>query len=92
MQRWRKHLHGLGTFENLAPGGNPVHRLLGWAIDAILQLIETTRPNTTHELGQNTGQLHQGFRYVSRADAGTGWLDAPLRPTGQARADDRRSS
>lgn len=38
--RWRARLHDVGSLEDRAPGGNPVHRLLGWEEDAILQLIE----------------------------------------------------
>ncbi|MDQ3678826.1 MAG: integrase core domain-containing protein [Actinomycetota bacterium] len=38
--RWRARLREHGTLEDRAPGGNPVHRLLAWEEDAILQLID----------------------------------------------------
>jgi putative transposase len=41
VHRWRAKLAQTGTLEDLAPGGNPVHRLLAWEEDAILELIET---------------------------------------------------
>jgi putative transposase len=40
VHRWRARLRDLGTLVDRAPGGNPVHRLLAWEEDAILQLIE----------------------------------------------------
>jgi putative transposase len=40
VHRWRARLREHGTVEDRAPGGNPVHRLLGWEEDAILELIE----------------------------------------------------
>jgi len=44
VHRWRKRLAQIGHLEDLVPGGNPVHRLLAWEIDAILDLIETWGP------------------------------------------------
>ena len=38
--RWRARLREHGTLEDRAPGGNPVHRLLAWEEQAILDLIE----------------------------------------------------
>lgn len=40
VHRWRARLRDLGTVEDRAPGGNPVHRLLAWEERAILELIE----------------------------------------------------
>jgi putative transposase len=40
VHRWRARLHVHGTLVDRAPGGNPVHRLLGWEEQAILDLIE----------------------------------------------------
>jgi transposase InsO family protein len=42
--RWRARLRDHGTLTDLAPGGNPVHRLLAWEEDAILALIEDWGP------------------------------------------------
>ena len=44
MHRWRARLRDHGTLEDLAPGGNPVHRLLAWEEAAILDLIEQWGP------------------------------------------------
>jgi putative transposase len=38
--RWRARLRETGTLDDRAPGGNPVHRLLAWEEQAILELIE----------------------------------------------------
>lgn len=40
VHRWRRRLFEVGTLEDRAPGGNPVHRLLDWEVEAILDLIE----------------------------------------------------
>jgi putative transposase len=40
VHRWRARLRDHATLIDRAPGGNPVHRLLAWEEDAILQLIE----------------------------------------------------
>lgn len=40
VHRWRRRLAEVGTLEDRAPGGNPVHRLLDWEVEAILELIE----------------------------------------------------
>lgn len=40
MHRWRGRLRDHGTLVDRAPGGNPVHRLLAWEEQAILELIE----------------------------------------------------
>jgi putative transposase len=44
VHRWRARLRDSGTLVDLAPGGNPVHRLLAWEEDAILELIEDWGP------------------------------------------------
>ncbi|HYB22898.1 MAG TPA: hypothetical protein VED41_03810, partial [Solirubrobacteraceae bacterium] len=44
VHRWRAKLAATGTLEDLAPGGNPVHRILPWEEQAILELIETWGP------------------------------------------------
>ena len=40
VHRWRARRRDLGTLEDLAPGGNPVHGLLPGEIDAILAIAE----------------------------------------------------
>ncbi len=40
VHRWRARLREHGTLVDRAPGGNPVHRLLAWEEQAILELIE----------------------------------------------------
>ena len=40
VHRWRARLRVHGTLVDRAPGGNPVHRLLAWEEQAILDLIE----------------------------------------------------
>jgi len=40
VHRWRARLAETGTLEDLPPGGNPVHRILEWEEQAILDLIE----------------------------------------------------
>ena len=40
VHRWRAKLAETGTLEDLPPGGNPVHRILAWEEQAILDLIE----------------------------------------------------
>jgi putative transposase len=65
VHRWRKRLAEIGTLEDLAPGGNPVHRLLGWEIDAILELIETWGPtDRTHRKLAHRGS-YLGIVYVA---------------------------
>ena len=40
VHRWRARLAETGALEDLPPGGNPVHRILDWEEQAILELIE----------------------------------------------------
>jgi putative transposase len=44
VHRWRARLRVHGTLVDRAPGGNPVHRLLAWEEQAILDLIEEWGP------------------------------------------------
>jgi len=44
VHRWRSRLREVGTLVDRAPGGNPVHRLLGWEEQEILDLIEEWGP------------------------------------------------
>ncbi len=65
MHRWRKKLAEIGTLEDIAPGGNPVHRLLGWEIDAILDLIETWGPtDRSHRKLAHRGS-YEGIVFVA---------------------------
>jgi putative transposase len=65
VHRWRKRQSEIGTLEDLAPGGNPVHRLLAWEIDAILELIETWGPvDRTHRKLAHRGS-YLGIVYVA---------------------------
>jgi hypothetical protein len=52
--RVRKRQAEIGTLDDLAPGGNPVHRLLGWETDAIAELIETWGPRTVPTASSHT--------------------------------------
>jgi putative transposase len=63
VHRWRRRLLVHGTMEDRAPGGNPVHRLLGWECDAILDLIETWGPTdrTHRKLAHRGSYLGQFF-------------------------------
>ncbi len=42
--RWRARRVSVGTLEDLAPGGNPVHRILDWERRAVLGLVEQWGP------------------------------------------------
>lgn len=65
VHRWRKRLRGIGTLEDLAPGGNPVHRLLAWEAEAILSLIEDWGPtDRTHRKLAHRGS-YLGIVYVA---------------------------
>ena len=65
VHRWRKRLQGIGSLEDLAPGGNPVHRLLGWEAEAILSLIEDWGPvDRTHRKLAHRGS-YLGIVYVA---------------------------
>ena len=44
VHRWRGRLRGHGTLVDRAPGGNPVHRLLAWEEQEVLDLIERWGP------------------------------------------------
>lgn len=65
VHRWRKRRTDVGSLQDRAPGGNPVHRLLGWEVDAILDLIETWGPtDRTHRKLAHRGSYLQ-IVYVS---------------------------
>jgi putative transposase len=65
VHRWRARLRETGTLEDLAPGGNPVHRLLAWERTAILELIEDWGPvDRTHRKLAHRGS-YLGIVYVS---------------------------
>ena len=65
VHRWRKRQLDIGSLEDRAPGGNPVHRLLGWEIDAILSLIEDWGPvDRTHRKLAHRGS-YLGIVYVA---------------------------
>jgi putative transposase len=60
--RWRRRLELTGTLEDRSPGGNPVHGLLDWEEQAILELIENWGPtDRSHRKlahrGSYTGQV-----------------------------------
>jgi hypothetical protein len=44
VHRWRARLAETGTLDDLPPGGNPVHRILAWEEQAVLELIEQWAP------------------------------------------------
>lgn len=65
VHRWRKRRREIGTLEDRAPGGNPVHRLLAWEAEQILELIETWGPvDRTHRKLAHRGS-YLGIVYVS---------------------------
>jgi putative transposase len=65
VHRWRSRLRDVGSLQDRAPGGNPVHRLLRWEIDAILDLIEQWGPtDRTHRKLAHRGS-YLGIVYVS---------------------------
>ena len=65
MHRWRSRRRNVGTLVDLAPGGNPVHRLLGWESDAIMDLIEEWGPtDRTHRKLAHRGS-YLGIVFVS---------------------------
>lgn len=49
VHRWRARRWRVGTLEDLAPGGNAVHRILDWEHQAVLDLVEEWGPtDRTH--------------------------------------------
>lgn len=44
VHRWRAHQRDHGTLVDLAPGGTPVHALLGWEVAAVLDVAERWGP------------------------------------------------
>jgi putative transposase len=65
VHRWRARLLAHGTLEDLAPVGMPVHRLLAWEEEAILELIETWGPiDRSHRKLAHRGS-YQGLVWVA---------------------------
>lgn len=65
VHRWRGRLRLVGTLEDRAPGGNPVHRLLAWEAAKILELIEDWGPtDRTHRKLAHRGS-YLGMVFVS---------------------------
>lgn len=44
VHRWRQRRREVGSLVDAAPGGHPVHGLLGWEIDAVLDVAERWGP------------------------------------------------
>ncbi len=44
VQRWRHRLSASGSLVDRAPGGNAVHRLLDWEVEAVLAVIDKWGP------------------------------------------------
>jgi transposase InsO family protein len=60
VHRWRTRLLAHGTLEDRAPIGEPVHRLLAWEEQAILELIETWGPvDRSHRKLAHRGSYQQ---------------------------------
>lgn len=91
--RWRARRRGIGTLEDLAPGGNPVHRILDRERQIVLELVEEWGPtDRTHRKLAHRGS-YLGRVFVSPStllritnDAGV-WLPGepprPVRPAPQ---------
>lgn len=63
--RWRVRRRIVGTLTDLAPGGNPVHRILDWERQAVLELVEEWGPvDRTHRKLANRGS-YLGRVFVS---------------------------
>lgn len=63
--RWRARRRTVGTLEDLAPGGNPVHRILDWERKAVLDLVEEWGPtDRTHRKLAHRGS-YLGREFVS---------------------------
>lgn len=56
VHRWRARRSNLGTLTDLAPGGNPVHRILSWERRAVLDLVDEWGPtDRTHRIHDSRG-------------------------------------
>ena len=65
VHRWRVRLRDHGTLVDVAPGGNPTHRLLAWEEAAILELIEDWGPiDRSHRKLAHRGS-YTGMVFVS---------------------------
>lgn len=63
--RWRTRRRLVGTLEDSAPGGNPVHRVLDWERQAVLDLVEQWAPtDRTHRKLAHRGS-YLGVVFVS---------------------------
>jgi transposase InsO family protein len=90
VHRWRRRLTDVGTLVDRAPGGNPVHRILGWEVQAILDLIEEwAETDRTHRKLAHRGS-YEGKVFVSPStvlrvaeSADVTLPGEPPRPTGR---------
>jgi transposase InsO family protein len=88
VHRWRARRRRIGTLTDLAPGGNPVHRILAWERQAVLDLVEEWGPtDRTHRKLANRGS-YLGRVFVSPStllritnDAGVTLPGEPPRPS-----------
>lgn len=74
VHRWRARLREHAGLDDAAPGGNPVHRLLAWEEEAILELIERWGPtDRSHRKlahrGSYTGKVFVSASTVLRVAA-----------------------
>ena len=53
--RWQRRRDGGGGLEDRSPGGNPIHALLDWEVEAILALAEEWGPQTARIASWPTG-------------------------------------
>ena len=86
--RWRARRRKVGTLEDLAPGGNPVHRILAWERQAVLALVEEWGPTdrTHRKLAYRGSYLGRVFVSPSTLlritnDAGVSLPGEPPRPS-----------
>lgn len=88
VHRWRARRRTLGTLEDLAPGGNPVHRILDWERQTVLELVEEWGPTdrTHRKLAYRGSYLGRVFVSPSTLlritnDAGVRLPGEPARPS-----------
>jgi transposase InsO family protein len=86
--RWRARHRTVGTLTDLAPGGNPVHRVLAWERQAVLELVEEWGPvdRTHRKLAYRGSYLGRVFVSPSTLlritnDAGVTLPGEPPRPS-----------
>ena len=46
--RWQRRRDASAGLDDRSPGGNPIHALLGWEVEAVLALAEQWGPTPTH--------------------------------------------